>query len=134
MSSRSKSARPTRIRGILATLLIIIAINAFGGAWYGLAGAKDVPIDWLAGSPFKTYFIPSLILLLGVGGSAIFSAIALLKRYRIAVKASLICGIILLVWIAAQVSIIGFVSWLQPTMAMIAIVVMIFAKILSKDE
>jgi len=50
------------IRYSLGALLIILAVNAFGGGYYGMAGAEGVPIEWLNGSPFPNYFIPGLFL------------------------------------------------------------------------
>ena len=44
----------------LGILLAFLALNAFGGGYYGMSGAKDVPLEWLEGGPFKNYFIPSL--------------------------------------------------------------------------
>ena len=34
------------------TLLDFGALNAFGGGYYGLAGAQGIPREWLRGSPF----------------------------------------------------------------------------------
>ena len=38
----------------------LIAVNAVGGAWYALAGAPNVPKEWLEGSPFRDYRVPGL--------------------------------------------------------------------------
>ena len=111
-------------RFALEILLLLLAINAFGGGYYGMAGAKNIPIEWLNGSPFDNYFIPSLILFVCVGGSALFAAVAVFRRDRIARKAAFISGIIALVWLAAQVAIIGYVSWLQPTVAVVAVIIL----------
>jgi hypothetical protein len=62
--TRSNVARYT-----LGGLLALVAVNAFGGGYYGLAGAEGIPREWLAGSPFHSYFVPSLFLLVVVGGS-----------------------------------------------------------------
>ena len=114
-------------RPLLATLLVAVALNAFAGGYYGLAGAKGVPIEWLAGSPFHSYAIPSLVLFIVVGGSCLSAAVVLLLRSRLERTAVLTSGLVLLVWIVAQVIIIGFVSWLQPTIFTIAIVVVALA-------
>lgn len=45
------------IRWILGILLLVVAINAFAGGYYGLSGAKNIPTEWLKGSPFRDYFI-----------------------------------------------------------------------------
>ncbi len=41
------------MRYALGALLAFAALNAFGGGYYAMSGAKDVPIDWLKGSPFE---------------------------------------------------------------------------------
>jgi hypothetical protein len=101
----------------LGGLLAFGALNAVAGGCYGLSGAKGVPTEWLAGSPFRDYFIPSLILLVIVGGSFLVAAVAVLAGLRIARATSFVAGVIVLVWIAAQVAIIGYVSWMQPVTA-----------------
>ena len=45
-------ALSTMIRSLLIGLLTFGALNAFAGGYYGLAGAKGVPIEWLRGQPF----------------------------------------------------------------------------------
>lgn len=49
------------VRRALVALEAVVALNAVGGGIYGLAGAKNVPREWLAGSPFHSYTIPSLV-------------------------------------------------------------------------
>jgi hypothetical protein len=105
------------VRISLIILLFIVAVNAFAGGYYGLAGAKNIPPEWLEGSPFRSYFIPSLFLFVVVGGSCLLAAIAVLRRWAIAGKLAMLTGVIMLGWIIAQVSIIGYVSWLQPAIA-----------------
>lgn len=56
-------------RRALIALELVVALNAIGGGIYGLAGAKDVPQEWLQGSPFHSYLLPSLVVLVAVGGS-----------------------------------------------------------------
>lgn len=112
------------IRYTLGVLLVFLAINAFGGGYYGVTGAKDVPIEWLKGSPFHSYFIPGLFLLLVVGGSALIAAIAVFRRHRISRMAASICGVIVILWLSVQVAIIGYVSWMQPTTAFAALLIL----------
>lgn len=75
MVSRSQSST---IRYVLGGLLAFGALNAFGGGYYGLSGAKGVPTEWLEGSPFSDYTFPSVILLAVVGGSFLVAAVAVL--------------------------------------------------------
>src|SRR5680860_276677 len=122
------------IRYSLGIILIILAINAFGGGFYGMAGAEDVPTEWLNGSPFQNYFIPSLFLFLLVGGSALIAAITVLKGLRIARTASLICGVIVLVWLIIQIAVIGYVSWMQPATAIVGLLIVFLGALLPKNE
>jgi len=57
-------------------LAALIAVNAFGGAVYGFAGARNVPRRWLEGSPFADYRVPSAVLGVAVGGSSARAAVA----------------------------------------------------------
>ena len=122
------------IRYSLGIILIILAINAFGGGYYGMAGAEGVPTEWLNGSSFHNYFIPSLFLFLFVGGSALVAAIMVLKGFRIARTASLICGLIVLVWLIIQMAVIGYVSWMQPTTAIVGLLIVFLSALLPKNE
>ena len=115
------------IRYLLGALLAFGAINAFAGGYYGLSGAAGVPLEWLAGSPFKNYFIPSLILFIVVGGAFSFAAVAVFARFRLARVTALAAGTVVLVWIAVQLAIIGHVSWMQPATLIAGIVVLILA-------
>jgi hypothetical protein len=123
---RGKS-HPSAIRLALGGLLTFGALNAFAGGYYGLSGARGVPTEWLAGSPFKDYFIPSLVLFFVVGGSLSIAAIAVFARLRRARFIAFAAGVVLLVWIGAQGSIIGYVSWMQPTTAAGGLLLLILA-------
>ena len=120
----------TSVRRALGVLLAFGAINAFAGGYYGLSGANGVPVEWLDGSPFRSYFIPSLILLTVVGGSFVTAAVAVFARFRCARPASLAAAVIVTGWLAAQVAIIGYVSWMQPTTAVVAFAIFVLAWIL----
>jgi hypothetical protein len=107
-------SQSSTVRYALGGLLAFGALNAFGGGYYGLSGARGVPVEWLQGSPFSDYTVPSLILFVIVGGSLLTAAIAVFARARIARASALTAGAIVLIWIAVQVAIIGYVSWMQP--------------------
>jgi hypothetical protein len=115
------------IRYLLGTTLAFGAINSFAGGYYGLSGAPGVPLEWLAGSPFMDYFIPSLILLVVVGGAFSFAAVAVFARSRLARVSAFAAGIVVLVWITVQLVIIGYVSWMQPATLIAGILVLMLA-------
>ena len=122
------------IRYTLGILLLFVALNAFGGGYYGMAGAKDVPTEWLKNSPFKNYFVPSLILFVAVGGSALFAAITVFRRHRFARKAACACAVIIFTWLSAQVILIGYVSWLQPVTAIAGVLILLLTGLLPENK
>jgi hypothetical protein len=121
------SNKPKIIRYLLGVILIIVAINAFGGGYYGMAGAENVPVEWLQDSPFKNYFLPSLILFVIVGGVCLTAAIMVLLQDRRAKPIAYTAGTILLLWIGVQLLIIGYVSWLQPAMVLSGLLILLLA-------
>jgi hypothetical protein len=118
----------------LGILLFIIAINAFGGGYYGMAGAEAVPTEWLEGSPFKTYFLPALFLFAVVGGSCLVASISAFGNFVQTRVLSISCGCLLLLWITAQVLIIGYVSWMQPAIFISAIIIIFLANSLKHPK
>jgi hypothetical protein len=117
-------AGTSAIRSVLGALLAFGALNAFAGGYYGLTGAKGVPTEWLKGSPFADYFIPSLVLVGVVGGSLCLAAVAVFARWRSARRLALASAAIVLGWLAVQVSILGYVSWMQPATAIVSVAIL----------
>jgi len=102
------------IRTLLGALFAFGALNAFAGGYYGLSGADGVPREWLAGSPFSDYVVPSLVLFVVVGGALALAAIMVFRGHRLARAIACAAAAVLLAWIVVQVAIIGYVSWMQP--------------------
>jgi hypothetical protein len=120
----SKRARIVRIT--LGLMLSVLALNAFGGGYYAMAGAEGVPLEWLEGSPFRSYFLPGLFLLGVIGGLSTVAAIAVFGKWRGGRLLSLLTGIVVVIWLLTQVTIIGYVSWMQPTTFALAILILVF--------
>jgi hypothetical protein len=127
------TARRRIVRIALTTLLAFGALNAFGGAWYGLSGAPGIPREWLHGSPFADYFVPSLVLGVVVGGSFSLATIALLRAWPRARPLCIAAGAVVLGWIVVQLRVIGFVSWLQPVTALWGAMILALAILLPSD-
>ena len=126
-------AHPLVVRYSLGGLLAFGALNAFGGGYYGLSGADGVPTAWLEGSPFNDYFIPSLILLIVVGGSLLIAAVAVVARLRLARETAVAAGLVVLGWLAVQLAIIGYVSWMQPATAIAGALILVLGAQLSSS-
>jgi hypothetical protein len=126
---RAASMRPA-IRYLLGSLLAFGALNAFGGGYYGLAGAEGVPREWLEGTAFMDYFYPSLILLVVVGGTCLLAATAVFARLRLDRVAAVAAAVVLLVWLEAEFLMLGYVSWMQPATAAGTFVLLVLAWLL----
>ena len=122
------------VRYTLGLLLAFAALNAFGGGYYAISGAPGVPTEWLKGSPFRSYFIPGLILFFVVGGAFLVAAIAVFVRLRIERNATFIAVIIVFIWLAVQITIIGYVSWMQPVTTFVALVILFLGRRLPGHE
>jgi len=109
------------LRYVLGSVLAFGALNAFGGGVYGLTGARAIPREWLRDSGFSDYFIPSLILIVVVGGALAAAAVALFAGTRRAPLLAMAAGEVVLLWMAFQLSIIGFRSWMQPVTIAVAV-------------
>ncbi len=118
----------------LGGLQAALALCAFGGGWYGLSGAKDIPVACPQGRPFPDYSLPSLFLFIVIGGAFLAGSLAVFSRFSFARLLAHANGILLVAWIGAQLAIIGFVSWLQPAMVAAALAVELLAFRLPASE
>jgi hypothetical protein len=125
---------PSICRAALITLLAFGAVSALLGGWYGMAGAKDVPLDWLNGTPFDSYFIPSLFLFAVVGGSLGLAAFLVVADRPTAQLGSKAAGVLLIGWILIQVAAIGWVSWLQGATLVAGMTIVILSEGLQRTE
>jgi hypothetical protein len=88
----------------------------------GSPAPRGVPSEWLAGSPFHSYTIPSLVLLLAVGGGMFVADGLLVTDHRLAGEAAIGAGLIL-VGLDRRRSTGHPVSWMQPTFLVLGIAV-----------
>ena len=98
-------------KGLRITIGIItgfIALTAIGGGIALLSGAEDArfPLEWLEGTPFKTYTIPALLLTFVVGGSSLIACITVFRNLKTGILSSLASGIIMVGFIVVEVLIL----------------------------
>lgn len=74
-----------------------VAFSAFGGGLALLRGEFDqyLSVDWLAGTPFTDYQFPGLVLVVGVGGTALLAAATALVQREWAVLISMLAGLVM---------------------------------------
>lgn len=96
-----------RLARITAGLLTaFIALTAIPGGIAMLAGLEDFPLEWLAGTPFRSYTIPALLLSVVVGGSALVAAVMVFARREGSAIAAMAAGAIMAGYITIEVLIL----------------------------
>jgi hypothetical protein len=70
------------------------------------------PVDMLAGSPFDSYFVPGLALLVLVGGGGMLAATLLARRLAWGVPVSGAVGMMIVIFEAVELVVIGFTGLL----------------------
>ena len=67
-----------------------------------------LPVSLLKGSPFDTYFVPGLILFCILGLGPLVAATLVWRRNPFAPLAASAVGVALLIWLAAEIAIVGY--------------------------
>lgn len=102
------------LRGMIQ---ILVGIGALGGGSMLILDPSGqslgLPLEYLSGSVFGTYLIPGLVLAGIIGVGHIVGAGLSFKRSKASGPACLALGIILIVWMAVQVGVIGYRMWIQ---------------------
>ena len=71
-------------------------------------------VELLNKSPFSDYLIPGIFLLTVNGIGSLVGGVLSFLRNRFAGTCAAVLGVILMIWIAAQIWWIGLTIWLQP--------------------
>lgn len=110
------------MRRILIALHGFLAITAIGGGLGLLMGTGAPPLEMLAGSPFTSYVIPGLALLVVVGGLASSAALLLRRRHGAARRVSFLTAGAIVVFEAVEVWTIGSPEGAARTLQLIYVV------------
>ena len=107
---------------------VAVALQVFTGLMavpVGIAMIADpngspigIPHDWIAGTPFASFLIPGIALLLVNGVGQLAAMVLVVRRHPLAPWLTGGLAVGLMVWIAIQALMIPF-SFLQPTMFVI---------------
>lgn len=110
---------------ILGSTQLFIAAGAIpAGLLYLIdpSGSKmGTPTEMLVNSPFSTFLIPGLFLLIINGFANVAGAVMSFKKNPYAGIVGIALGLTLCVWIIFQIKWIGFNSFLQPLFLLIGI-------------
>lgn len=140
--NKTVQSRPV-VAWVLIVLLVFIGIGAVISGAMLFAAPEGHLMQWstddLAGTPFSNYLIPGIILFLFVGIFPLFVAYGLLKKpswswpniinpmkkMHWAWTASWAAGVIMLIWITVETVLLGYLSFLQPVIAVYGIVIIV---------
>lgn len=81
---------------ILIILNIFLALTAIPGRFCLLTGIAAPPIEELKGSIFADYTLPAFALMIIVGGSALLTAIMLIRKNKYALLLAAAVGLIIM--------------------------------------
>jgi hypothetical protein len=107
-----------RARNIRIALLVIDAFVAVTAVIGGLALVMGLegnrfPLKLLESTPFSSYMMPGLILMVVVGGSASIAMAALLRGLDRGAPASIVAGAMLMGWITGETLLLHQPSWFE---------------------
>lgn len=97
-------SRPLRIvLAVIAWFNLVSALVGMVGLTIG--GGLGIPLEWLDGSIFDSYFWPGVILGLVVGGAQALALIAQYARYRLAWGLHAAAGLVMMIWIFVEIAV-----------------------------
>jgi hypothetical protein len=95
------------LRIVLIVLDAFLAITAVAGGIGLLTGANAPSLEFLQGSPFRSYTIPGLALFVIVGGCALAATVLMLRRHPLGALASGLAGGVIIGFEIVEVLVIG---------------------------
>jgi hypothetical protein len=106
---------------LMAGLAVLIAAaSAFGGIRL-IHDGLGMPADYLTATPFSSWVLPGLALLIGVTVPQLAAAILIAAGHRWALPVSYLAGAALVAWILIQLLVMQRYFFLQPVIAVLGI-------------
>jgi hypothetical protein len=106
-----------RIRRLILSLLdLFLAATAIAGGLALIVGWIQLPLDWLVGTPFRSFTIPGLVLMVVVGGSALVALVATVTRHPLAAAGSALTGLMIMGFELVEVLVVGSQAGLMRTL------------------
>ena len=124
-------ARPHRdwAAWLIAGLAVLIAAaSAFGGIRL-IHGGLGMPAGYLTATPFSSWALPGLALLISVAVPQLAAAVLIAAGHRWALPASYLAGAALVAWILVQLLVMQRYFFLQPVIAILGIAELALARV-----
>ncbi|MEZ3161504.1 hypothetical protein AB1K54_13320 [Microbacterium sp. BWT-B31] len=104
MASASTPVRALRV-GLYVIGWFNLLSAAVGMVGLTVGGGLGIPLEWLDGSVFTSYFWPGVILGVVVGGTQALALAAQYGRYRLAWGLHAAAGLVMMIWIFVEIAI-----------------------------
>ena len=121
------AAKTGRAWGVIALESLTGIAAAYGGFGLIWDDAVGMPDDWLVGTPFRSWTLPGVLLLLVVGLPMAVAVVLETRRSDWAGAASVVAGAALIGWIAGELLVMQKYAVLQPVMVLIGLAVLMLA-------
>jgi hypothetical protein len=105
--------KASKARIALVCIQLLVAAGAVQGGLMLLRGSPDLSMSWLDHTPFTSWTLPGIALLVFVGGGELFAALAVVFRARFARPLSIFSGLGLVAWVLLQ---LGWMRIVHPVM------------------
>jgi hypothetical protein len=127
-------------KGLATGLGVLQVLTGLGAVAGGLGLALDpsgssvgMPLDMLKSTPFSTFFMPGIVLLLVIGLGNLVGATASFTRYRYAGDIAIALGFFLIAWILLQVYWFAGFHWLHAMYLVIGLLELTLGWLLRKE-
>ena len=114
--TEGQTRKPVSVWVLTLDLLVLGLGGLYGGILFLLdpSGARmGVPLSLLEGLPLQDFLLPGLFLLVVMGMAPLILAAAVWKRVPRAWEATLILGLVLLLWLGAEFLLWGYQAPIQ---------------------
>lgn len=124
---RERREQGTAWRWALFGVLVLVGASAVYGGVGLMADGLGMPPDWLDSTPFTSWVLPGVALLVTVALPQLGAAWLVVVHHPRAALGALVVGAALVLWIAVQLLVLRRYFILQPVIAGFGVVEMLFA-------
>ena len=111
------ASRRTWPAWVLAVVTLMVGVGALFGGTQLLRNGFGMPLSWLSHTPFTSWALPGLALLIGVAIPQLAALALITASNRWALAVSYMAGMALVAWILVQLLVLQRYFFLQPALA-----------------
>lgn len=112
--------------GLLAVGWFNLVSAVAGGLGVALTNGLGMPTSWLDGTPFDSFLVPGLVLLLIVGGTQALAVVLQHRRHPWYPAAAGVAGFGMVLWIYVEVALLPVYSFLQTVYLATGVLQLVF--------